>query len=189
MRRILLATTILIALAVLPALGQTLSTPDAPYRLDFDPDRDLRRVPGEGFRIQVNFSITRLAEGNADAGMTYKVIVEEEGQRVAEKDVDRPTPNEDLRVVLAMDTSGSMSQSDRMDQARAAATDFFKKLPAKAECGLILFDHEMRATLRPSLSRAPLQKAISAAEPRGGTAYLDACAKAIDLLSASRSKS
>jgi VWFA-related protein len=172
---------IVAACAALPAFGQ--SPPATPYVLEFDPDRDLSRVPGEGFRIKVRFSITRKADAVDDSGMTYKVIVEEEGQRVAEKDVARPTPNEDLSAVLAMDQSGSMSQSNRMVQARGAAKVFFEKLPRGADCGLILFDHTIRVELPPGSQRKKLRDEIEKAQPLGGTAYLDACARAIELLS------
>jgi VWFA-related protein len=182
MRRILLGMTLLFALAALPALGQAPAGGDVPYLLEFDPDRDLSREPGEGFRVKVRFTITRVSEKNDDANMTYKVVVEEDGQRVAEEDVARPTPNEDLSAILAMDISGSMSQSNRMDQARRAANVFFEKLPLKADCGLILFDHEMRVVMKPDSNRAPLRQQIANAQPLGGTAYLDACAKAIELL-------
>jgi VWFA-related protein len=182
MRRIVWGIGIVFAVAVLPALGQGPSSSDLPYDIKFDPDRDLERVPGEGFRIKVRFSITRVSDNNNDVGMTYKVVVEEDGQRVAEEDVARPTPNEDLSTILAVDISGSMSQAGRMEQARNAANVFFQKLPRRADCGLILFDHEIRMELPPSQDRRPLRREIENARPLGGTAYLDACARAIELL-------
>jgi VWFA-related protein len=183
MRRILWGIGVVFAVAVLPALGQAPASPKERYRIDFDPDRDLERVPGPGFQIKVRFSISRVSETNDDADMTYKVVVEEDGQRVAEEDVARPTPNEDLSAVLAMDISGSMSQAGRMDQARNAAKVFFQKLPGKADCGLILFDHEIRMELPLGpASRPELRREINNARPLGGTAYLDAIARAIDLL-------
>jgi VWFA-related protein len=180
MRRILLGIALLLNCAVLPAIAQP-TTAGVTYRLDFDPDRDLTRVPGEGFQINVRFSITRVSDQVDDADKTYKVVVEEEGVPVKELDVPRPT-TEDLSVILAVDTSGSMSQHGRMDQARRAANVFFEKLPTKADCGLILFDHEMRVVLPPTLSRAPLRQAIKIAQPIGGTAYFDACYKAVQML-------
>ena len=73
-----------------------------------------------------------------------------------------------------------------MAQAKSAAAIFLDKLPKKADCGLILFDHEMRPpVLAPTLDRGLLLQEIRKVEPRGGTAYLDAAAKGIDMLKGS----
>jgi VWFA-related protein len=76
-----------------------------------------------------------------------------------------------------------------MEQARTAADVFLKKLPAKTDCGLILFDHEIRkmpdgsnCVIAPTGDRAPLLQMINATDPRGGTAYLDAASEAIKLV-------
>jgi VWFA-related protein len=92
---------------------------------------------------------------------------------------------EDLSAVLAVDTSGSMQAFRRMEQARAASEVFLTKLPARAESGLILFDHEVRPpVLPPALDRGPLLRQVRAVEPRGGTAYLDAAFRGVQTLSA-----
>src|SRR5213079_1140473 len=96
----------------------------------------------EGLYVTVRFTITRAAGGGEAPGADYKIVIEEDGRRVREEDVPRPTPSEDLSIVLALDTSGSMSEHGRMTQAKTAAGLFLDKLPGKAECGLILFDHE-----------------------------------------------
>jgi Mg-chelatase subunit ChlD len=79
-----------------------------------------------------------------------------------------------------------MTGHGRMKQARDASAAFLKKLPARAECGLILFDHEVRKKLPapPNFDRAPLLTMINSTEPRGGTAYLDAGAEAVAMLRA-----
>ena len=65
-----------------------------------------------------------------------------------------------------------------MAQAREAAGIFLDKLPVKADCGLILFDHEMRPpVVAPTVNRKILLDEIRKVQPRGGTAYLDAVAK------------
>src|SRR5205085_878244 len=93
-----------------------------------------------------------------------------------------PKVSEDLSVVLAMDISGSMKARDRMVQARKAARWFLDHLSPRADCGLILFDHEIRAKEAPTKSREPLRRLVDTAQPRGGTAYLDAALQAIDML-------
>ena len=70
-----------------------------------------------------------------------------------------------------------------MVQAKTAAQEFLRGLPARADCGLILFDHEMRPPiLAPTTERGGLLKQIMAVEPRGGTAYLDAAYHGIAML-------
>jgi VWFA-related protein len=189
----------LAALAVLlgvcvwaPSLAQP-KGPNVPYRIEFDSGRDVtlhdrdEKTGKEGLFVSVHFTIT-LEEGTAEVpGTDYKIIIEEDGHRVREEDVPRPTPSEELSVVLAIDTSGSMREHGRMAQAKTAANVFLDKLPAKADCGLILFDHEMRPpVLAPTPDRGLLRKEIQKVEPRGGTAYLDAAAKAIDMLKSAR---
>jgi VWFA-related protein len=181
------AAALLILLATLPALGQQASK--VPYRIEFDSSRDVTmedkdpKTGQEGLFITVRFTITLEAGVSPIAGTDYKIIIEEDGHRVKEEDVPRPTPTEDLSVVLAIDTSGSMKEHGRMAQARGAAGIFLSKLPDKTDCGLILFDHEMREpVLPPTRKRDPLRKEIAKVEPRGGTAYLDAAARAIDML-------
>ncbi len=165
-----------------------------PYRIDFDSGRDVTIHDGdaktgkEGLYVTVRFTITRSAGAGEPPGTEYKVVIEEDGHRVREEDVPRPTPSEDLSIVLALDTSGSMKEHGRMAQAKSAAGVFLDKLPVKAECGLIFFDHELRQPiLAPALDREPLRKQIHEVEPRGGTAYLDATAKAIEILKKARS--
>ena len=190
MRALTLSLTV--CLCGLPAvLGQEKSA--VPYRIAFDSGRDVtmqdrdEKTGKEGLFITVRFTIT--LEGNAAPapGTDYKIVIEEDGHRVQEEDVPRPTPSEDLSVVLAIDTSGSMKEHGRMAQAKSAAGIFLDKLPTKADCGLILFDHEMRPpVLAPTLDRNLLRGEIRKVEPRGGTAYLDAAAKGVDMLKSAR---
>lgn len=181
------AIVVLLGIAiVLPALGQPQTK--VPYRIEFDAGRDVtmhdKDAKGnEGLFITVRFTITVEGDGAEAPGTDYKIVIEEDGHRVKEEDVPRPTPSEDLSVVLAIDTSGSMKEHGRMAQARAAAGIFLDKLPGKSDCGLILFDHEMRPpVLAPTLQRDVLLQEIRKVEPRGGTAYLDAAARGIDML-------
>jgi VWFA-related protein len=164
-----------------------------PYRIEFDPKNDVTMrdkdpTTGQpGLFITVRFTITVEGDKAEEPGTEYKIAIEEDGRRVKLEDVPRPKPSEDLTAVLAIDTSGSMKEYGRMGQVRAASDIFLKKLPGKADCGLILFDHEIRPpVLIPSLDRALLLAEIHKVEPRGGTAYLDAAARGIDMLRSAR---
>jgi VWFA-related protein len=183
-----IAVTLLLCLSLLlPALGQP--NANVPYHIEFDPQHDVTqhdrddKTSKEGLYIKVRFSITVGGDAADAPGADYKIRIEEDGHLVGEEDVPRPTPSEDLSAVLAVDTSGSMKDFGRMAQAKVAANIFLDKLPKKAECGLILFDHEMRPpVLPPTVQREPLRAQIRKVEPRGGTAYLDATAKGVDML-------
>src|SRR5438874_1646060 len=77
---------------------------------------------------------------------------------------------------------------NKVIQAKKAGGVFFDKLPAKAECGLIIFDHELRLIKPPTKNRTEIRRDLEAAEPGGGTAYLDAAAKSIELLKKTATK-
>lgn len=174
---------VLLALAT-PLLAQG----PPPYKIDFDPQRDVALLDRDdkgrsGLFVNVRFTITLAPGAQVDPGKEYKLIIEEDGFQVKEVDVPRPTPVEELNVMLALDTSGSMKERNRMAQAKTAAEAFLHRLPKPAECGLILFDHEIRPpVLEPHLERTQLLTHIRAIEPRGGTAYLDAVARGITVL-------
>jgi VWFA-related protein len=191
LNRLLLTLAVLLAVAVLPALGQ--GRPAVPFEIVFDPSRDVQEEGGTGKGLQFTVSFKVIRHKGASEGKDYKIVIEEDGREVARLEVPPPAKaNEDLSAVLAIDISGSMEkdipglQKDkkRIDQARVAATSFVQRLPGKAECGLILFDHEIRPdeTVRPTFDRGPLVKIIRDMEPRGGTAYLKATKQGIEML-------
>src|SRR5262249_20774170 len=117
--------------------------------------------------------------------------VELDSREVARRDVPEPKLSDDLSAILAIDISGSMGKEvqggkggKRIAQARSAARAFINRLPLKSDCGLILFDHEIRPEdkLPPLRSRKPLLDIVDKMEERGGTAYLDAAREGIDML-------
>src|SRR5439155_7148891 len=70
-----------------------------------------------------------------------------------------------------------------------AANRFLDRLHERADCGLILFDHELRVRKPPAgqpqqlaTNRQRLRQFIHDAQPGGGTAYLDATAEALSML-------
>src|SRR5262245_10412495 len=185
MRKKFLAVAALVGLVALPLTAQT---PATPYRLIFDPNNDViqhdKDATGrEGLFITVYFAVKRDDTAPLDPGAVYKVIIEEEGQKRMEVDIARPKiVSEELALVFTMDTSGSMADFKRMEQARKAATTFFEKLPRQADSGLILFNDKVYKQVPPPAERSRLQAEINAAVPDGGTAYLDATADAVEML-------
>ncbi len=190
MSRILSVLAVCLLLAALPGLAQQGDKgKKIPYEIQFDPDQDLVQHDKDehgraGVFLTVRFGIKRVGKGPDEPGVVYKVILEEEGVKRFEFDVPKAqvVATDDLVVMLAMDTSGSMMEFRRMEQTRTAATIFVKALPAKAECGLALFNHEVYKKLKPSRERDELQRLIANAQPSGGTAYLDATDKCVELV-------
>jgi VWFA-related protein len=159
----------------------------SPYTIDFDqkdvymPDKS--KDGKEGVFVRVKFSISLDGKKTKSIDTNYKIVIEENGKKVATVDPPRSTTvSTDLSVILDMDTSGSMKEHNRMTMARTAAQTFLSKLPAQADCGLVLFDHEIRKSLPPTLDRKPILSEIKAIEPRGGTAFRDAGLRGVEML-------
>src|SRR5260370_5168528 len=192
MRRIIAALAGIMVLAAVPALGQQALVPQLqlPYKIDVNSksDEDLiqfsRKKPNGDNEIMltVQFLISPVEGVDREQGKNYKVVIEEDGKFVKEVKIETPKRSEDLVVVMAMDISGSMKEHGRMKQARQASGVFFKSLPAKADCGLILFNHKPEVSVPPPADRDLLRKHIQAAIPSGGTAYLDTTLQAIEML-------
>ncbi len=139
--------------------------------------------------VSVQFTIVRPDGQLADDVNPDELVVEEDHQRVREVTVQRPSALDRLTVVLAIDISGSMAEHGKMEQAKQAANRFLDRLQGRADCGLILFDHELRVRKPPAgqpqqfaSNRELLRQFIRKAEPGGGTAYLDATAEALAML-------
>lgn len=186
MRKFAFLVLPMLAIVVLQLPADTVPA-KLPYLVEFDPTRDVSPpIPSpdgkEGIHIKVRFFITLNGDQVVNFGNAYKIVIEENGHRVEERKLPRPAPSEDLSVMLAIDTSGSMKDHGRMEQARVASGAFLGKLPTRADCGLILFDHEIRDKMPPIFDRQPLLQRIETTQPRGGTAYLDAASEGIAVL-------
>jgi len=192
--RLLLIIAAALLFAALPAVGQTPAK--SPFTVEFDPNRDVTQTdapPGQkGLWFAIKFKIIRHGAKADEPGKENKVVIYEDEREVARLDVPAPKLSEELSAVLAIDISRSMAKdvqgnkenTKRIDQARIAAQSFLQRLPKKADCGLILFDHEIRPEeqVPPALDRKLLLDIVEKMEPRGGTAYLDAAQVGIQML-------
>jgi VWFA-related protein len=146
---------------------------------------------GKGLYVTLQFKVTRGAEGVVATDISPDdIVVEEDGKRVENLEMDRPRVG-NLTTVLAMDISGSMSGKagdggTKIDEAKKAAHTFLNSLHEKADSGLVLFDHEMRVKEGPIREqkefvahRNKVRGLIDSAQPGGGTAYLDAAHEAL----------
>ncbi len=102
---------------------------------------------------------------------------------------------EDLTIVLALDSSASMSFNNKIGEAKKAAGVFLDKLGHRMDTGLILFndrlpgDDDPTRFLRPSGNHANdkaqtdrVRGLIERVQPLGGSAYRDATVKAIEMV-------
>lgn len=190
-----LSVALLTVCGCLTAVPATAQGPgSALYRIELDQRRPLvsarDRQGKPALFITVQFQIVQTADGRLATDVARdEIVVEEDQRRVTELEIHQPAMLDPLTVVLALDISGSMANQGKMDAAKRAARLFLDTLHAKADCGLILFDHEMRVVEAPAGDprrsaghRNLLRERIESAQPHGGTAYLDATARAITLL-------
>jgi VWFA-related protein len=184
---------VVLACAALPVVAQAPAGRDYEVRLYSDKAEPAFREPRgkpAALYVSVQFQIIRGADQRpaTELGADDQLIVREDGKPVAEFDLSRPKANA-LTTVLAMDISGSMAGNGKIEQARNAANVFFDKLDARADSGLILFDHELRVREKPvrdparvAEHRARLRQEVQKAVPLGGTAYLQATYEAVEML-------
>jgi Ca-activated chloride channel family protein len=94
-------------------------------------------------------------------------------------------PREKATVILAMDSSGSMTATDvqptRMAAARAAASSFVEGLPDGFQVGVVSFSDQADVVVPPTTDRDELVSALGALEADNGTALGDAIARSVDL--------
>ncbi|HEV3448650.1 MAG TPA: VWA domain-containing protein [Gemmataceae bacterium] len=130
--------------------------------------------------ITTQFRITRDGQPVYDIKKN-EFVVKEDRLRVPNPDV-LPPNIETLTTVLAIDISGSMVEHGKIQEAKQAARTFLDQLKEPSKCGLILFDHLLRDPIAPTADTHRLRARIDAARPGGGTAYLDATARAVEML-------
>ena len=178
-------------LAVMPASAQEESK--ATYRVKIDRKSvfsNLRERDGKQRRmVSLQFQIERVADSSVVVGVPRdEIVVEEDGVKVAGLEIFQPRAHQ-LTTVLAMDVSGSMARNNKMRQAQQAALAFLDRLDERADVGLILFDHQIKVAEPPAGDparqkehRQRLREIIQQATPQGGTAYLDATVRAVEML-------
>jgi VWFA-related protein len=200
--RILLRIALpMLLVAIVPGAapnGETLR-----YKVEIDQDDSGQKKVFAAFRehndkealyVTVHFKVLRLSDGQEATDVDKAdIVVREDGHIVHELEIFSPRAT--LTTVLAMDISGSMANASpvsgikKIDEAKRAAGIFLDNLSARSETGLILFDHEMRETEAPlgdpsryAEHHRKIRQLIDAAKPLGGTAYLDAATRAVEML-------
>lgn len=104
---------------------------------------------------------------------------------MARPQVAMAVPREEATVILARDSSGSMTATDvppdRMTVAREAASSFVEGLPDGFRVGVVSFSNEADVVVPPTADRDEALRGLSALEADNGTALGDAIARSVDL--------
>ena len=94
-------------------------------------------------------------------------------------------PREKATVILAMDSSGSMTATDvqpsRMAAARTAASSFVEGLPDGFQVGVVSFSDQADVVVPPTDDRDEVIDALGSLQADNGTALGDAIARSVDL--------
>ena len=192
---------ILVCWPIPSALAQTQTAETIDYTLTVDPASlvsVMREREGRPARhVSFQFTLKSIRDGSLVLNVPKEeIVVEEDGRKVLELELF-PPQTQALSVVLVLDISGSMARGDKMEQAKRAALAFLDRIEARADLGLVLFDHEIKKDVPPLLDRDPgrlrqhreqIRQLIRDARPMGGTAYHDATIRAAELLKRSRGR-
>lgn len=188
---IAIAAVGLLALAVLPVGGQE---PKAAVKYKIDIDSmvpSMRPYKGrDAVHVTVQFRIRDVGSGGIVTDVPEQdILIEEDRREVAKVDFFQPQGNSNLTAVLALDTSGSMLEGGKMQEAKAASKVFLDRLHPKADSGLILFHHEVyqvdapiKNSERLAFQRDALRDRVEKAQAFGGTAWIDAAWKGLELV-------
>ena len=94
-------------------------------------------------------------------------------------------PREEATVILAMDSSGSMTATDiapdRMAAARDVAGSFVEDLPEDFQVGVVSFSDQADVIVPPTADRDEAVRALERLEADNGTALGDAIARSVEL--------
>ena len=104
---------------------------------------------------------------------------------VARPEVAVAVPREEATVILAMDSSGSMTATDvapnRMAAAREAASSFVEGLPDGFRVGVVSFSNEADVIVPVTDDRDEAVRALGSLVADNGTALGDAISRSVDL--------
>jgi Ca-activated chloride channel homolog len=107
--------------------------------------------------------------------------------------VDRDTKERRPTLVLAIDTSKSMLETDvapsRLEAAKVAINRLLDAAPKEAAVGLLSFNDGTQALVSPVTDREPVRRALDNLEIREGTAIGDAVVGGIEMLRAAQALS
>ena len=105
---------------------------------------------------------------------------------LARPEVSRSVPKEQATIMLAIDTSGSMSADDvapyRLRAAQDAALKFAERVPRQYKVGLVSFAGSAATLVTPTTDRAAFSAAVNTLRPDGATAIGEAIFASLDAI-------
>lgn len=158
MRRLVVAVVVAVLAGTAPATAATSADELRVNKID------VKSYPD----VSVTVTAPQQLAGRTLPEDAFSVV--ERGEKVT-PDV-RQVNSDTLRVVLVMDTSGSM-EGPPMDAAKDAAADFLRRFPAGASFSIVAFASEARVVTRFSTDTDVHAKAVQGLVPSGETALHD----------------
>ncbi len=105
---------------------------------------------------------------------------------LARPEVSRSVPREQATIMLAIDTSGSMSADDvtpyRLRAAQDAALKFAERVPRQYKVGLVSFAGSAATLVTPTTDRAAFSSAVETLRADGATAIGEAIFASLDAI-------
>ena len=177
----LLVIGLLLVMVGVPAAAQddtttTSSTttipPSAPPRIEIT-DVNLDRYP----RVTMTVDLRNIPDLDPS-----RVAISENGTPIEDLEVNTLEQSfQRIGIVLAIDTSGSMSTNDAIEAAKTAALAFIAQKRPQDWMALITFDDEVQVLSGFTNDGSALSSRVETIEASGGTAFYDAIIKAADL--------
>ena len=167
--------------ALLLTIAAAASTAVGPASAHAQVAGDAVVVGGSDVTAYPTVSLTVSVPGTVTPAVAANVAVTEAGQR---RDVTvEPLASDDLQVVLAIDTSGSMSGAP-LDAAKDAATQFLAKVPERTPVAVVGFGEKSSVQSAFTADKIDSRQAIAGLRPRGETTLFDAVVMSASLFPA-----
>ena len=120
----------------------------------------------------------RLDQSNFTAAINGRPVEVTEATPLQEQQGERGK----VAVVMAVDTSGSMTQNNNIARARDAATALVQRMPQGTRLGLVAFSTEPGIVQRLTDNHEQVRQAIAGLDAKGDTALYDAVVLGSQLL-------
>lgn len=141
--------------------------------------QDVQSQPGE---VDFVLSAEGLAEGESIDPESVSVTIEGVRSPSTSTPITETVAAPRRTVMIALDSSGSMADNNKLATAQDAANSYLAGLPADVRAGLITFADEARVEVEPTTDRAAVSRAVAGLEARGSTALNDAVVLAVQEL-------
>ena len=148
---------------------------------------EIRQVDADGFPTVKLFISISDAQGNALTDVAPGSFrVDEGGKDAASPDI--PAGNEPVISFLVIDRSGSMTEGEKMSQAKEAATRFIDMMRPGDRTGIIAFDSRVDTLTDPIEDKAALKMCVRGINAEGETAFLSGVKIALEALSGQKGR-